>query len=265
MNSNSDDRCRSFGRLGDRQRRQVLGFLTLSLLTIFSLGCAKGALWRLGYLSPQARQQWADEEKIAKSWPTIRGEMTALVDQAKVSSPADQQRVAARLTEMIQKDDRVLVRLHAAQLLGELSPDVAMSGALAATKDREADVRVAACRVFGKMKTDDALTQLSNVMQRDEQPDVQIAAVRAMSHFRSPRAAQLLRFALESEQPALQLAAADSLQSITGQKFGRDIPKWQEHVASLGPTENSTLDGSVNRASHQQPDEIRSFLESIKR
>ena len=239
--------------------------LLLSVLCLPSSGCAKGALWQLGYLSPQARKQWAEEEKVAKSWPTVRAEMTALVDQAKVSSPADQQRVAARLSEMIQKDNRVLVRLHATDLLGELSPEVAMSAVNAATQDRETDVRVAACRVYGKMKTDDALTQLHAIMQRDEQSDVQIAAVRAMGTFKSPRAAQLLRYALDSEQPALQLAAADSLKSITGQKFGNDIPKWQEHVASLGPADTTVPTNPVDRVSHQQPEEVRSFLDSIKR
>lgn len=265
MNSNNSYRLGWLGSCGDRSQWHVLGLLALGMWSIALSGCAKGALWRLGYLSPQARQQWADEEKIAKSWPTVRAEMTALVDQAKVSSPADQQRVATRLSEMIQKDDRVLVRLHATQLLGELSPEVAMSAVAAATQDREPDVRVAACRVFGKMKTEDALTQLNSIMQRDEQPDVQIAAVRAMGQFKSQRAAQLLRYALESEQPAMQLAAADSLKLITGQKFGNDIPKWQDHVASLGPVEGASSINQVNRANHQQPDEIRSFVESIKR
>lgn len=242
-----------------------MGWVLLSLIALASSGCAKGALWRLGYLSPQARQQWADEEKIAKTWPTIRSEMTALVDQAKVSSSADQQRVAARLSEMIQKDDRVLVRLHATELLGELDPATALSAVAAATQDRESDVRVAACRVYGKMKTDDALTQLNAVLQREQQPDVQIAAVRAIGQFKDPRAAQILQFALDSEQPALQLAAADSLKSITGQKFGNDIPKWQEYVASLGPADTSLPTNPVNHASHEQPDEVRSFVNSIKR
>lgn len=265
MNSHNSYRPGFLGCIGNRSPRMVLGLLALSLLSSASSGCAKGALWRLGYLSPQARQQWADEEKIAKSWPTVRSEMSALVDQAKASSPADQQRVAARLAEMIQKDDRVLVRLHATQLLGELTPAVAMSAVAAATQDRESDVRVAACRAYGKMQTEDALTQLNSIMQRDEQPDVQIAAVRAMGQFKTPRAAQLLKYALESEQPAMQLAAADSLKSITGQKFGNDIPKWQEHVASLGPVDNTVITSSVNQASHDQPDEIRSFLETVKR
>lgn len=270
MNSRSYTRLRTGNRADTRLHSGTLGRwysiggVLLCLVFLAASGCAKGALWQLGYLSPQARQQWADEEKIAKTWPTVRSEMTALVDQAKVSSAEDQQRVAARLSELIEKDDRVLVRLHATQLLGELDPASSLSAVAAATQDRESDVRVAACRVYGKMKTDDALTQLGAVLQRDQQADVQIAAVRAIGQFKDPRAAQILQFALESEQPALQLAAADSLKSITGQKFGNDIPKWQEYVASLGPADATLPANPVNQVGHQQPDEVRSFLNSIK-
>jgi hypothetical protein len=78
-------------------RHLLFGFCLLLLLA--GSGCAKGALWRLGYLSPQARKQWADEEKIAKTWPAMRDEMTALAEQAKASSLADQQRLAKRFAK----------------------------------------------------------------------------------------------------------------------------------------------------------------------
>jgi len=230
---------------------------------ILLTGCAKGALWQLGYLSPQARKQWAEEEKIAKTWPTMRDEMTGLVNQAKVSGPADQQRIAKRFADMIEKDQRVLVRLHATQLLGELPPAATMAAVSLATRDSEPDVRVAACRVYGRMGTEDALSQLGQIMRSDDHSDVQIAAARSIGQFNSPRAAQILNYALESEQPALQLAAADSLQKITGEKFGKDIPKWQDHVAKLGPVVNSSPE--IQGVSHNQPDEVNSFLNSLKR
>jgi hypothetical protein len=241
---------------------KVFGLYVLTL-SVMLTGCAKGALWRLGYLSPQAREQWAEEEKIAKTWPTMRDEMAGWVDQAKASGPADQQRVAKRLAEMIEKDQRVLVRLHATHLLGQLPAEAALGSMVVATRDPESDVRVAACRAYGQMGTEDALIQLGQIMRSDDHSDVRIAATRAIGRFQNPRAAQMLNYALESQQPALQLAAAESLQKITGEKFGKDIPKWQDYVAQLGPANSS--DSEIQPVAHNQPDEIKSLLNSLKR
>jgi len=242
-------------------RNLIVTCLLLGLA--LSAGCAKGALWRLGYLSPQARKQWAEEEKLAKTWPTIREEMNGLVAQAKVSSPADQQRLAKRFAEIIEKDNRILVRLHATQLLGELPPEASLAALEVAARDRESEVRVAACRAYGKLRSDDALLHLNQLLRRDSHPDVQIAAVRALGEFKSPRATQALAFALEAEQPALQLAAADSLKKITGEKFGKDIPKWQDYVSKLNPPTDQS--NAVSPAAHQESDEVRSFLNSLGR
>lgn len=240
------------------------------LLLVAVAGCAKGALWRLGYLSPQARQQWADEEKIAKTWPVMRDEMTGMAEQAKASSLADQQRVAKRFAEIVEKENRMLVKLHAVKLLGELSPDAALASVAIAARDSNADVRAAACQVYGKMATPDALVQLTQLLRSDDSEDVQIAAIRAMGRFKGPEAALALRSALEEERPALQLAAAESLGTITGEKFGKDVPKWLDYVATLspsgtGPAGTGPADASVQQATHQQPDEVRSFLNSIRR
>lgn len=244
-------------------RHLLYGFCWLLLLA--GSGCAKGALWRLGYLSPQARKQWAEEEKIAKTWPAMRDEMTALAEQARASSLADQQRLAKRFADTLEKDNRMLVKLHAVKLLGELSPDAAMSAVAVAARDKQADVRAAACEVYGRMGTSDSLLQLTQLLRADASEDVQIAAIRAIGRFKSSEAALALRSVLEEEQPALQLAAAESLGKITGQKFGKDVPKWLDYVATLGPAATGTTDAGIQQATHQQPDEVRSFLNSIRR
>lgn len=242
--------------------------LGLVCLLASASGCAKGALWRLGYLSPQARQQWAEEEKLAKTWPTMRDEMSGWVAQANAGSSADQQRVAKRLGELIETDRRMLVRLHATSLLGKLPSAAAWSSVAIAARDSDADIRVAACRVYGAMDTEDAIIPLGQLLGQDSSPDVQIAAARALGEFKSDRSARALGSAIESDQPALQLAAADSLEKVTGQKWGRDIPKWQDYLASLGtdPTDRAnTEQKSIQTVTHTQPEEVRSFLDSLRR
>ena len=66
----------------------------------------------------------------------------------------------------------------------------------------------------------------------------------------------------------MQLAAADSLEKVTGQKWGREIPKWQDYLAALGtdPTDLANTDQkTIQTVTHTQPEEVRSLLDSLRR
>ena len=213
----------------------------LLVLALLSSGCAKGALWKLGYLNPQVRKQWAEEEQYAKSWHSIKADMTAAVERANAGGQGDQQNVAGQLATMIKDDHRIMVRLHATELLGELPSQTAMAAANLASEDPEPDVRMAACHVYGKWGDSDSLYGLRKVLGSDTNPDVRIASARAIGRFQGPEAAKALQVAIESEHPALQLAAADSLENCTGKNFGQDIPKWQEYLANSLPAQNHAI------------------------
>lgn len=205
----------------------------LLLIPVLASGCAKGALWKLGYLSPQVRQQWAEEEKYARTWQTMETDMTAAVERAKEGGLAEQQRTARQLGAMIQDDHRVMVRIHATELLGQMSPDAARGALMIAAEDPEADVRIAACQALARWGDADSLIGLQKILGSDTHPDVRMAATRGIGNFKGPQAARALRMALNSESPALQLAAAASLKKCTGENLGQDIPAWQEYVAAL--------------------------------
>ncbi len=207
--------------------------LILLVLLVGISGCAKGAMWRLGYLSPRVREQWAEEEQYAKTWQSLKPEMTALVENSNLGSPSEQQRAAGQLAAFIKDDKRILVRLHATELLAKLPGETAHAAVLTALKDGEADVRIAACRVLASHNSADSMLTLQRTLGSDTNPDVRLAAARSLGQFDSPAAAKSLQVALNSDEPALQLCAADSLQKITGKKFGRDIPQWQEYIATM--------------------------------
>lgn len=241
--------------------------LLLLLVLLASSGCAKGALWRLGYLSPQVRQQWADEEKYAKTWPTQKAEMTSLVERANVGGAAEQQRVASQLATILRDDHRIMVRLHATNLLSKLPPDAARAAVAIAAEDPEADVRIVACQTLASFGDSDSLLELQRVLGRDTNPDVQIAATRAMGSFKSAQAAKGLSMAIQSDHPALQLAAADSLSKCTGEKFGHDIPKWEEYLSQFNPasTTDSPSDYPNVVVSHDEPESKEAkFGQSIR-
>lgn len=210
-------------------------FFIVSFLTVVAgtfCGCAKGPLRGLSFLSPHAQQLLAEEEKIAKSWPTLREEMTAMVDQANKGSSQQQRIAAQRLEEYLTPDTPTLKRLHATDLLGKLPSEYSVNGLGIAAKDDEVDVRITACRSLGEIADRNALMKLREIINSDSDKDVQIAATRALGNIRSPETLASLKEALASKHPALQISATESLAKLTGQDFGRDVPKWEQYLAA---------------------------------
>lgn len=223
-----------------------LSVLLLSGLVLTS-GCAKGALWKLGYLSPQARQVWAEEEQYAKTWHSMKPEMTAAVERANAGGLAEQQRVANQLATLIEEDHRIMVRLHATELLAQLPADAARRAALVASENPEPDVRIAACQTLASWGDHDSLIGLQKVLGSDTNPDVRVAATRAIGNFEGTQATRALQLALNEESPALQLAAADSLRKTTDQDFGHNIPQWQDYLDKQLPAMGQELSGDIQR------------------
>lgn len=211
---------------------QVLTIMRLVLLAscLFMLGCAKGMLWKTGQLSPWARQQLAEEEKIADTLFSKRRRMDERVASARNGSAEMQQLVAEELGGVIAKDSVLLIRLHAVKLLGELNCPAAIDALETASRDNNTDIRVAAIEAWKNKTPDVAISQLQQLVGSDTNVDVRLAATRALGQFKGTPAIRALSLALNDPDPALQLRAADSLRVATGQPFGRDVVAWQEYV-----------------------------------
>jgi hypothetical protein len=208
----------------------VLAFMTVS----FS-GCAEGVFWKAGKYSPWAQQQWADEEKIANTLFTRKKLMADAVDAAINSPVEERQRVAGQLSEVLYRDKVLLLRLHAIKLLGKLDCPASLEALTDAARDHNSDIRVAAVKAWQSMPQDRAIPQLQEMIGSDSNVDVRLAATRALGSFSSQKAVSALAMALEDDNPALQLRAAESLQAVTGESFGRDIVAWQQYVQGRLP------------------------------
>jgi hypothetical protein len=91
-----------------------------------------------------------------------------------------------------------------------------------------------------KKSPDIAISQLQNMLGSDTNIDVRLAATRALGGFSGGQAVRALGLALNDSDPALQLRAADSLRTSTGQPFGRDIEAWQNYVQQQSTNPHNT-------------------------
>ncbi len=215
--------------------------MLLPLLVFLAGGCAKGPLWRTGYVAPWALKRWADEERFAQTLHAKRENLRATVRSASHGTPADQEHAAQTLVEIIDTSPIRLERIEAVKLLGQLDAPTAESGLLRAAQDPSSEVRLAAVHACGSQANVASLRALQEILGADTDIDVRIAAARQLQNFPEPGAIQALALALEDRNSvALQIRAADSLQAVTGQKFGHDIAAWREYAQNVAPPASPT-------------------------
>ena len=222
-------------------RKQETELLRLSLVVVTVAivtqltGCADGPLWKTGKYVPWARNQWAAEEQIADTLFSRKREMSEAVASVQGAPVEDQQRVAQSISEVVLRDPVLLLRLHGVDLLGKLNCPQAIQTLRDASNDNSPDIRIAAIKSWQRMSPDVAIPQLQNIIGSDTNIDVRLAATRALGNFNGQQAVSAASLALNDNDPALQLRAAESLQRITGESIGRDISKWQQYVGNVQP------------------------------
>ena len=219
-----------------RPIRLSLLLLMLMLMLTTLLGCAEGPLWQSGKLSPWARNKWAEEAKIADTLFERKQRMTASVESV-LNAPIEQrQKVAEEISEIVHRDQILLLRLHGVRMLPQLKCPAAQQTLEDASRDHNTDIRIAAVKAWESMPRDTAVSQLQEMIGSDTNVDVRLAATRALSNFSGQKAVQALSLALNDPDPALQLRAAESLAKTTGESFGRDVGAWQDYVKRFAPS-----------------------------
>jgi HEAT repeat protein len=193
-------------------------------------GCAEGPLWRTGYLSPWARQKWEDDERIAVTLFSRRTELRHEVESAQAAGEIEQQRVAAKLGDLVARDPVGLIRIEATRLLADLPVPAAASALRLAARDREVAVRTAAVRSLGERGDADSARVLAELSRSDDNLDVRIAATSQLGNCPGDVAIQALSAAIGHPDPAMQLSAASALTRITGEDYGNDIQAWQQYL-----------------------------------
>lgn len=210
--------------------------LIVALGALFAAGCSDGPIPEMRSLNPFVRQQWEEDEQLIATFHRRASDLAALRAQAP-GMPADQQASAAtELAQRLNDEKSPVMRAELVRALGEFGVPAARSAVVAAMSDESSQVRLAASKALGRQPTQEGFAALSRAVAEDSNQDVRIAAARELHHFKEFDAPPALRPALDDNDPALQLAAMQSLQSLTGRtEYGNSVATWREYLEGNDP------------------------------
>jgi hypothetical protein len=202
-------------------------------------GCVDGPFSQLAEWNPWYTQQWQKDEERGPTYHRRCEELQLLQSQATKLSPKEQAQYIDQLTRLVRDDSNPAIRAEATRTLSMFTNPAILPGMRMATTDSDPFVRIAACRVWGKIGGAEALQSLADRVTKDEVLDVRIRAATELGNFQDPAAVEALGTALNDHDPALQYQAMQSLKSCTGRDYGNNVASWREFVAGRTPPEST--------------------------
>jgi HEAT repeat protein len=163
------------------------------------------------------------------------------------SDQANRDEISEILALAIANEPEPNARIHILQSLDQLGSRKRVPAYLEATKDKDASVRVTACRLLGKAgapipRADSgtyaegsdysakATEVLDSLLTNDPSLDVRLAAAEALSHLPSEQSALALVGGLSDSDVAIRFRCRESLRAITGKDHAGDLNKWREEI-----------------------------------
>lgn len=219
--------------------------LLVAGLAVLAAGCADGLMPEVRSLNPWVRKQWDDDERAITTYHRKAADLAALRSQAGHLPEEQREPIAAQLAARLQEEKAPVLRVQLVRTLGEFQTPSAHSALQASLNDEMATVRIAACKALARHPAGESVELLAKSASGDSDLDVRIAAAESLGKFADSklpaderkRIAQSLRPALDDRDPALQVAAMQSLAAITGRdNFRNDAPTWRQFLDGGNPS-----------------------------
>lgn len=210
----------------------LLGLLASCLLSGLC-GCAGSrsasgwTFWPFGNKSDTVPGLMSPPERLALIRTSVKGAAGQGADA--------QERVARELAAVLAEEKDPLVRLEIVRSVGAFQTPTAFWILRSAVKDTDADVRIAACKAWGRHGGPEATGHLSELVANDVEHDVRLAAVRALGETRDRGGVAALGNVLDDKDPTMQFYAVASLRQISGQDYGNDLSKWRQYAKGETP------------------------------
>jgi hypothetical protein len=220
---------------GDKPVCKCRYFLSVTLLWVTIAGCADGPIPYMMAANPSMRRQWEADEAYSPTLHRQLAEVEALRGSAHSLSPEQQRHWNTELAHILQTHANPLLRAACVETLAVFTVPESTEGLQLAAKDADSAVRTAACRAWGKRGGQAGLESLAEILGSDVDMDVRIAAARELRQFSDPAAYQALSLALQTDDPALQYRAIQSLKEASGKNFGNDFRAWQDFAEGKDP------------------------------
>ena len=200
-----------------------------------------GPFFHMAGWNPYIRKQWEQDEKTYPTYYARVEKLERIRKRARKLQPADQDRIAQDMIQIVQNDSNPLIRREAVRVLGQFTSPLAVQGLQDALNDGDHKVRLAAIDAWKQRGDSQSVEVLAGLVGSDTDQDVRIASTRALADFKDWRAARALAIALDDHDPALQHRAIESLKSVTGEDYGGDLVAWRQYVqqGDNGPAKDS--------------------------
>ena len=185
--------------------------------------------------SPLHQRQADSDERIAASFYQQAQQLKVLAADAEHMSFGVQRRHVQELLVSVREESNPLLRAEVVKALAAFPIVEADEGLRLAIEDPVTDVRIVACDAWSRRGGSEALRELTKTLNSDTNLDVRLAATRGLARFRDPAVIPALATALNDSDPALQYAAVESLQAVSGQNYGYNTAAWREFVQGREP------------------------------
>jgi len=187
-------------------------------------------------LWPQNEQQRRQEliDKLSSSDADLRREG---VEELGKGVPASWKVTPKMLSIMAQGDPDELVRATALRVLAKIDqqeeylPKVMESS----IKDRSGLVRLESAKILATHNDDNSLSNLIDMLNKDADTQVKIAAADGLGNYQDQRAIRSLIAALDSKEFALCFRARQSLTALTGKDLGYNSQAWLDWLNQINP------------------------------
>jgi HEAT repeat protein len=163
-----------------------------------------------------------------------------------VDSP-EQREITDQLARQIQVEPDPLVRQEVIHAIAEFKTPMAQMVLEAGLADQDEMVRVACCEEIAERAvaglTDpgySAVPILAKALREDQDQNVRLAAAKALGSMKSPEAIQALTVALDDRDPAMQYVGVQSMKSVTGKDYGPSVEAWRQVAAGQTPAAPET-------------------------
>lgn len=214
--------------------RQCRWFL-LSGVVFLCAGCVEGPFGGFPKMNPYLQRKWAEDEKFGPTFHRRLSDLQGVRDSAAQLDPQKKEQLANSISQEFSTETNSVLRAEMVGIFGELATPSVMPALQAAVQDADEDVRIAACHAWTKLGANAALPVLTELMQRETDVDVRLAAIAELGKFQDPNAVSLLGEALDDNDPAVQHLAVQSLKTSTGRDFGESVPAWRDYVQGREP------------------------------
>ena len=210
--------------------------LLAGLLACAMAGCADGPIPEMRVLNPWIRKQWEEDERRTTTYHRKVADLAELRKKAPQMQIQERDETAAHLAARLREEKSPALRGEFVRTLAEFPTPVADQAVASCLTDEAPSVRMLACRALGQRPTAEGYQALVQCLGDDKDLDVRVVAAREMGKFRDFATPQALRPALDDRDPALQLAAMQSLEAIAGHpEYRRNVAVWREHLDGGSP------------------------------